>query len=201
MLTEYADIQLGINPSFLRAFRLMRVFKLARSWAGLRSILACVLKSLEPVSQLLGLFALILFIFALLGVQLFGLKFTPERGFPEPPRTNYDTTVDALMTVFVVMSGENWNDVWADTKLAVGAWCAAYYILMVVVGNYVVLNLFVAILLSGLEADGARPPQPCHRQRHPPSPRPAARDAASPLRAAQTRRIRSGTPRCEKKRS
>ena len=146
-------LELGLNPSFLRAFRLMRVFKLARSWSGLRSILSCVLRSLEAVLQLLALFALILFIFALLGVQLFGLAFTPENGFDEVPRTNYDTTAQAMMTVFVVMSGENWNDVWSDTKLAVGAWSAAYYVLMVVVGNYVVLNLFVAILLSGLEAD------------------------------------------------
>ena len=146
-------LELGINPSFLRAFRLMRVFKLARSWSGLRSILGCVMRSLEAVLQLLALFALLLFIFALLGVQLFGLSFTPESGFDEVPRTNYDSTPQAMMTVFVVMSGENWNDVWSDTKLAVGAWSSAYYVLMVVVGNYVVLNLFVAILLSGLEAD------------------------------------------------
>ena len=104
------------------------------------------------MGQLLGLFTLILFIFALLGVQLLGLKFTPATGFDEVPRTNFDSTPEAMLTVFVVMSGENWNDVWADSKLAVGSWCIGYYVLVVVCGNYVLLNLFVAILLSGLEA-------------------------------------------------
>ena len=89
------------------------------------------------------------------GVQLLGLKFTPATGFEEVPRTNFDDTRHAMYTVFVVMSGENWNDVWADSKVAVGAWCIGYYVLMVVCGNYVLLNLFVAILLSGLEADDA----------------------------------------------
>ena len=71
------------------------------------------------------------------------------------PRTNFDNTPHAMLTVFVVMSGENWNDVWTDSKVAVGPWCICFYVLMVVCGNYVLLNLFVAILLSGLEADDA----------------------------------------------
>ena len=82
--------------------------------------------SIEAVSQLLGLFALILFIFALLGVQLLGLKFSPATGFDEVPRTNFDNTPHAMLTVFVVMSGENWNDVWVDSKVAVGPWCRVY---------------------------------------------------------------------------
>ena len=65
------------------------------------------------------------------------------------PRTNFDSIVESMLTVFVVVSGEDWNDVWADTKAAVGNWTAPYFILLVVMGNYVVLNLFVAILFEG----------------------------------------------------
>ena len=133
----------------------------------LRDIMNCVLNSLEAVVELLALFALILFIFALLGVQLMGLKFTPEAGFDEVPRTNFDSTAEAMLTVFVVMSGENWNDVWSSSKKAVGSWCASYYVFMVIMGNYVLLNLFVAILLSGLEADDdddVRRPPPTPRR-------------------------------------
>ena len=65
------------------------------------------------------------------------------------PRTNFDSISKAMTTVFVVVSGENWNDVWADTKAAVGSWVAPYFILLVVMGNFVVLNLFVAILFDG----------------------------------------------------
>ena len=38
LLLDYTHINIGINPSFLRAFRLMRAFKLARSWKGLASL-------------------------------------------------------------------------------------------------------------------------------------------------------------------
>ena len=54
-----------------------------------------------------------------------------------------------MLTVFVIISGENWNDVWSDTERAVGAQCAPFFVALVVLGNYVVLNLFVAILLGG----------------------------------------------------
>lgn len=57
-----------------------------------------------------------------------------------------------MLTVFVIISGENWNDVWSATEQAVGPGCAPFFILLVVVGNYVVLNLFVAILLGGFTA-------------------------------------------------
>ena len=45
LLLDYTHVSIGINPSFLRAFRLMRAFKLARSWKGLQKILQCVLVS------------------------------------------------------------------------------------------------------------------------------------------------------------
>jgi hypothetical protein len=54
-----------------------------------------------------------------------------------------------MLTVFVIISGENWNEVWAATQLTVGPYCAPFFVALVVMGNYVVLNLFVAILLGG----------------------------------------------------
>eukprot|EP00322_Chrysochromulina_rotalis_P026742 CAMPEP_0115869128 /NCGR_PEP_ID=MMETSP0287-20121206/21651_1 /TAXON_ID=412157 /ORGANISM="Chrysochromulina rotalis, Strain UIO044" /LENGTH=1138 /DNA_ID=CAMNT_0003323809 /DNA_START=89 /DNA_END=3502 /DNA_ORIENTATION=- len=82
-------------------------------------------------------------------MSLFGGAFTPSAGFDQPPRTNFDSIADSMLTVFVIISGENWNDVWADTAAAAGMWSAPYFVLLVIVGNYVVLNLFVAILLGG----------------------------------------------------
>ena len=150
LLVTCLDVDVGVNTSVLRAFRLLRVFKLARSWRGLQKVLGCLVNSVAGLSNLLLLLALVIFIFALLGMQFFGGRFTPAAGFAAPPRTNFESIERAMLTVFVVMSGENWNDVWADSKLAVGAWCAAYYVSIVVLGNFVMLNLFVAILLGGL---------------------------------------------------
>ena len=149
----YYDIDLGVNVSVLRAMRLMRVFKLARSWATLRRVMEGILSSIGQLANLFLLMLLLIFVFALFGMHVFGGAFTPEVGFDEPPRTNFDTIGDAMLTVFVVVSGENWNDVWSSSAAAVGYWCAPYFVLLVITGNYVVLNLFVAILLGGFTTD------------------------------------------------
>ena len=153
VVVQAFDVEIGVNTSVLRACRLLRVFRLARSWRGLQAVLSCLLNSVSDLSNLFLLLALGIFIFALLGMQLFGAQFTPATGYPEVPRTNYDCIGTAMLTVFVVMSGENWNDVWADTKHAVGAGSAAFYVLLVVAGNFVTLNLFVAILLNAFADD------------------------------------------------
>ena len=55
---------------------------------------------------------LFIFIFALLGMQTFGGKFD----FPgeEKPRQNFDTFSWAMVTVFQILTGENWNAVMYD---------------------------------------------------------------------------------------
>ena len=151
LIVAHYEVDIGVNTSVLRAMRLLRVFKLMRSWTSLRKIVEGMLNSVGQLTNLFVLLLLVIFIFALLGMSLFGDKFTEERGFAEPPRTNFDSIVDSMLTVFVVISGENWNDVWADTASAVGPWCGVYFVLLVTIGNYVVLNLFVAILLGGFQ--------------------------------------------------
>eukprot|EP00966_Prymnesium_polylepis_P016336 376578-Prymnesium_polylepis.1 len=148
IVVEFFHIDIGINTSVLRSFRLMRVFKLARSWKKLQVILAAINAAIEQLANLFSLLGLLIFISALLGMQIVGGRFTEQQGFEDVPRTNFDSIVNSMFTVFVVVSGENWNDVWTDTKAAVGWYTAPYFILLVVMGNYVVLNLFVAILFD-----------------------------------------------------
>ncbi|KAJ1615605.1 Ion transport protein-domain-containing protein, partial [Pavlovales sp. CCMP2436] len=108
LVVEYSGLQsIGVNVSALRALRLFRILKLARSFPGLRKVLQMMLRSLIELNSLFALMSLIMFVFALLGEQLFGLQFSRANGFEEVPRTNFDTMTEALITVFVVMSGEN----------------------------------------------------------------------------------------------
>ena len=90
---------------------------------------------------------LTIFIFALLGMQLFGGKMCGlDDG--EVPRHNFDTLLWALVTVFQVLTGEDWNAVMYDGMAATSEWSALYFLLLQIVGNFLVLNLFVAILLT-----------------------------------------------------
>ena len=151
LIVSYLHIDLGVNASVLRAFRLLRVFRLVRSWRNLRIVLQAMLNAVGQLTNLFVLLLLLIFIFALLGMSLFGGAYTRANGWTEdsPPRTNFDSMISSMLTVFVVISGENWNDVWSQTSSVVGQWCAPYFVILVVLGNYVVLNLFVAILLGG----------------------------------------------------
>jgi Ion transport protein len=60
--------------SVFRAFRLMRVFKLARRWAELNKIVRTIFKSLSSIAYLSLLLLVFIFIMALLGMQLFGYR-------------------------------------------------------------------------------------------------------------------------------
>ena len=58
--------------SMLRSFRLLRVFKLAKSWKSLNDILKIMAITLPSLSNLIVVLSIIIFIFAVMGMQLFG---------------------------------------------------------------------------------------------------------------------------------
>lgn len=140
-------VDVGINPQMLRAFRLLRILKLLRSWKSLQRLIGAVLGSAESLSYLMLLCTLVLFVFALLGLQLFGNQFNPP-AFPQPPRASFDSIDLAMTTVFIVMMGEGWAAIWEDTSRAVGGACFFYFLLLIVVASYMLLNLVVAVLLG-----------------------------------------------------
>ena len=145
-------------PAFtvLRAFRLLRVFRLLKSWTSLQKLLNALMTSLAQLFYLIILISLLLFIFALLGMQLFGAQYTPERGFVNgPPRANFDSIGNAMITVVVVALSENWNVVWMETKRAVGGWSALYFVPLTFIANYIMINLVVATLIATFDAQAA----------------------------------------------
>lgn len=95
--------------SVLRAFRLMRVFKIIKSWVSLRKLLATVLESLSAITNLGVLTMLFLFISALLAKQFFSGPLLDDDG--EASRYNFSSTVQSLITIFIVLTGENWNEI------------------------------------------------------------------------------------------
>jgi len=95
--------------SVLRAFRLLRIFKIIKSWDSLRVLLSTVLDSLQAITNLGVLIVLFLFISALLTKQFYTGQLYTEDG--DPSRYNFGTTGDALISVFIILTGENWNEI------------------------------------------------------------------------------------------
>ena len=161
----------GGGLAILRSLRLVRVFKLARSWPDLQHLLRTILTSLMDVASASALMLLVVFIFALLGMQFFGGKWTPDAfgggcervnatvscEGDDVPRANFDDIGWSIITVFQVLTGENWNDLlWSGAAaghyndgtaiLGIG-----YFVILNCFGAYMIMNIFLAILLAGFE--------------------------------------------------
>lgn len=93
----------------LRAFRLLRIFKIIKSWTELRVLLVTVLKSLGAIANLGALTILYLFIMALLSKQLYGETLYDEDG--NESRYTFRTTGYSLITIYIILTGENWNEI------------------------------------------------------------------------------------------
>ncbi|XP_061567360.1 voltage-dependent P/Q-type calcium channel subunit alpha-1A isoform X17 [Cololabis saira] len=147
-----------INPgtsfgiSVLRALRLLRIFKVTKYWASLRNLVVSLLNSMKSIISLLFLLFLFIVVFALLGMQLFGGQFNFENGTPP---TNFDTFPAAIMTVFQILTGEDWNMVMYDGIKSQGGVnkgmaFSVFFIVLTLFGNYTLLNVFLAIAVDNL---------------------------------------------------
>ncbi|CAB3399819.1 unnamed protein product [Caenorhabditis bovis] len=198
--------------SVLRTFRLLRILKLVRFMPALRYQLVVMLRTMDNVTVFFGLLVLFIFIFSILGMNLFGCKFCkveekligglskkcerknfdtllwalitvfhvriqttlgmvlfgckfcnhPETGLQcnrfqvlskkcECDRMNFDNFLFATVTVFQILTQEDWNMVLFNGMAQTNPWAALYFVALMTFGNYVLFNLLVAILVEGFQ--------------------------------------------------
>uniref|UniRef100_A0A8B9MLT1 Voltage-dependent N-type calcium channel subunit alpha n=1 Tax=Accipiter nisus TaxID=211598 RepID=A0A8B9MLT1_9AVES len=138
--------------SVLRALRLLRIFKVTKYWNSLRNLVVSLLNSMKSIISLLFLLFLFIVVFALLGMQLFGGQFNFQ---DETPTTNFDTFPAAILTVFQILTGEDWNAVMyhgieSQGGVRSGMFSSIYFIVLTLFGNYTLLNVFLAIAVDNL---------------------------------------------------
>ncbi|KAF4672946.1 hypothetical protein FOL47_011216 [Perkinsus chesapeaki] len=160
----------------LRGFRLLRIFKLAKKWTSFRVLLKSIAHTVKSMGNFCILLGLMMFVFTLMGMSLFATKLRmdadgkkisddllapwprsqcPGGGYDCVPRSHFDTFLWSLITVFQILTGENWNTVMYDAVLAVGWGAVWFFIALVIFGQSVILNLFLAILMSKFEESSA----------------------------------------------
>uniref|UniRef100_A0AAQ5X748 Voltage-dependent T-type calcium channel subunit alpha n=1 Tax=Amphiprion ocellaris TaxID=80972 RepID=A0AAQ5X748_AMPOC len=142
--------------SVLRTFRLLRVLKLVRFMPALRRQLVVLMKTMDNVATFCMLLMLFIFIFSILGMHIFGCKFSlkTETGDTVPDRKNFDSLLWAIVTVFQILTQEDWNVVLYNGMAATSPVAALYFVALMTFGNYVLFNLLVAILVEGFQAEG-----------------------------------------------
>ncbi|KAJ1188373.1 hypothetical protein NDU88_005134 [Pleurodeles waltl] len=149
-----ADVE---GLSVLRSFRLLRVFKLAKSWPTLNMLIKIIGNSVGALGNLTLVLAIIVFIFAVVGMQLFGKSYKEcvckIAEDCELPRWHMNDFFHSFLIVFRVLCGEWIETMWDCMEVAGQSLCLIVFMLVMVIGNLVVLNLFLALLLSSFSSD------------------------------------------------
>ncbi|XP_026733621.1 muscle calcium channel subunit alpha-1-like isoform X4 [Trichoplusia ni] len=155
MVLTKTEVMPPLGISVLRCVRLLRVFKVTKYWRSLSNLVASLLNSIQSIASLLLLLFLFIMIFALLGMQVFGGKFNYDP-VEEKDRHNFDCFWQALLTVFQILTGEDWNAVMYEGIKAyggvgtLGILACIYFIILFICGNYILLNVFLAIAVDNL---------------------------------------------------
>ncbi|XP_074098138.1 ca[2+]-channel protein alpha[[1]] subunit D isoform X5 [Cotesia typhae] len=155
MVLTRTEVMPPLGVSVLRCVRLLRVFKVTKYWRSLSNLVASLLNSIQSIASLLLLLFLFIVIFALLGMQVFGGKFNYD-DLQDKPRSNFDSFWQSLLTVFQILTGEDWNAVMYVGILAYGGVAShgilacVYFIILFICGNYILLNVFLAIAVDNL---------------------------------------------------
>jgi Ion transport protein len=136
----------------VRIFRVFRVLRVARLLRGLKSMLQIInviSRSISSFIYLAMLLMLFIFIYALLGMQIFGGTFT-DPNVVGTVQYNFDSFNNAFVTSFILLTTENWNQVmfYAFSGTTSQAIIAVYFVSCIFIGNWMLLNLFLAILLD-----------------------------------------------------
>ncbi len=123
-----------------RLARLLRVLRLISAVKDLRIIVSALVRSIPSVGHVMVLMGIMVYIYAIMGHHLFH-EHDPE---------NWRNLGVSVLTLFNIITLEGWTDVmYTAMKLHPLAW--VYFVSFVVIGTFVVVNLFVAIIINNLD--------------------------------------------------
>lgn len=170
-----------LNLQALRPFRLLVIFRMIRRARGIRLMVSTLLLSLPSLFNVTCLLALAFFIFAVLGMSIFG---NVKYGENLNHNANFHYFDNSLLTLSRMVTGEAWNGImhdcmieppdctdwygagfntwgdlteekadslsgyWLPNDCGTNSGALLFFVCFQIVGNYMVLNLFVAVILD-----------------------------------------------------
>ena len=152
----------------LRVFRILRILRLLKGAKELRNLLVTMMLSFPALINVGSLTAVVVFIYAVLGLHLFTFL---EPGEVIDDQRNFETLSSSSMVLFQCLTGDAWSGLMNDAMLdeASGKCSAAagncgspaalpYFISFQVVGVFVFLNLIIAVILENFSSLGSQNP-------------------------------------------
>lgn len=135
-----------------RTFRVFRIFKLFKS-GDLRMLLDSMIFTISSIGPYVVFLMFFIYIFALVGMSFYAgnIKFNGKDEVDlvngTSPRENFDTLGNSLMTLFIIIMG-SWSQIMESAVRCNGGSAAVYFVLVVIIGGIILLNLFLAIMLG-----------------------------------------------------
>ena len=131
---------IGAFTTVARIARVLRVARLVSISPKLRLIIGTMTRSIPSLGHVSMLLALLLYCYAVIGVNLFGAH--------DP--AHWGSLGRALLTLFQILTLEGWVEV-QDAAIAGNQWAWIYFASFVIVAVFVVVNLFIAVVLNNLD--------------------------------------------------
>lgn len=145
-----SNLSIENNLSFLSAFRVVRLTRFLSKLRFMSVITAVIYQTFEQYTYVALILLLFVFIFSLIGMQIFGgqLEYTDRL-----PRQNFDSIGSSFLLLFQLLTMENWTDIVEilyASKVSKSV-TLIYFFVWIIIGNFVMFNLFLALLLSGFD--------------------------------------------------
>ena len=145
-LFDFSIVVLSLIPAagefamIARLARLLRVMRLISTIPELRLIVETLIRSLPSMMHVIMLMGVIFYIYAVAGFHFFS-EHNPEL---------WGSLGMSLLTLFRVVTLEDWTDVMYNAmELNPLSWM--YFVSFVIVGTFVVINLFIAVVINNLD--------------------------------------------------
>ncbi|GII03641.1 ion transporter [Planobispora takensis] len=130
--------------SVLRALRILRALRLISVVPSLRKVVTALLTAVPGMTSIVLLLGLVLYVAAVMSTKLYHT--TAPAYFGDLPTS--------LFTLFQMMTGDGWSDITREV-MDRHPWAWVFFVLFMLVCTFVVLNLFIAVVVSAMEEEHA----------------------------------------------
>ena len=139
-LMTLMDIAASGSSSGLRAFRMLRPLRSINRLPSMKKLVESILLALPQATVLLLLVALFFLVYGIIGIQLF------QEAQPLQGTVSFDSLPNAMMVILPMVTRKSWQGLMMKTQAAGDVAAIVYFVSGVMLGSYLIMNLFVAVI-------------------------------------------------------
>nr|POF21044.1 calcium-channel protein cch1 [Quercus suber] len=146
----------GAPYAWLSIFQILRIYRLVLAVKITRDLITLVLRHVSGVLNLILFVFLLTFLGAIFACQLFRGELPYQDADGNTLEVNFSTIFNSFLGMYQILSSENWTSIMYNvTQFDIQhgtAWIgAAFFIMWFILGNFIVLNMFIAVIQENFD--------------------------------------------------